>query len=571
MLKMGPILLWLKSLKNMHSLLKPPFPPVDELSLREQIAQMIVVRASGHLFDHQIRYPIWEPPLHILEQWIAELGVGGVILLGGSAAEVGMRTQHLQSLSRIPLFMAADIEEGVGQRFEGATWFPPPMAIAHLATHNRANAIQSAHHMGHITAQEALAIGINWILAPVVDVNNNPDNPVINVRAFGDTPDIVSDLAAAFIQGAHQHPVLTSAKHFPGHGDTSTDSHLQLPRLAHNRQRLESIELPPFQAAIAAGVDSIMTAHVLLSHLDGDRPATLSPNILTGLLRETLNFDGLIVTDALVMGAIANHYGKNEAAVLAIEAGADVLMMPLDPVGVVQAVAHAVETHRLSPQRIQVSVERIWWAKQRIASFPDSAASSHAWEALPPQPIEIGALSTPEATQTAASILTQSLRVSGDCPIAAVDHGINLVLIDDTLSAHFLGHHTAAIATPPHYGFAELRIVDRHTPADAYAFLQANHHPIVLQVFVRGNPFRGSAGLSGTPQRWLDAVLTSDRLAGVAIYGSPYMVDYVAAHRDNAPERSPLPQVFSYGWMPQAQTIVMDALFPQAIRSQVKL
>ncbi|MEB3211314.1 MAG: glycoside hydrolase family 3 N-terminal domain-containing protein [Leptolyngbyaceae bacterium] len=555
----------------MHSLLKPPLPPVRDLPLRQQIAQMIVVRASGHLFDHQIRYPIWEPPLQRLERWIGDLGVGGVIVLGGSAAEVGLRTQHLQSLGSIPLLIAADVEEGVGQRFDGATWFPPPMAIAHVARHNREQAIRYAQQMGSVTAQEALAIGVNWILAPVVDVNNNSQNPVINVRAFGDQPDIVGALATAFIQGAHQHSVLTSAKHFPGHGDTSTDSHLHLPTLPHDLERLTEVEFPPFQAAITAGVDSVMSAHLLLPTLDADRPATLSPKILTELLREKFKFDGLIVTDALVMGAIAHHYGTNEAAVMAIEAGADVLMMPIDPDGVVNAVEHAVETGRLSADRIQESVERIWWAKQRVAPFPTSAGSSHAWETLPPQPLEWSALSTPEATAQATSILKQSMSVSGDCPIPSVDHGIHVIVLDDQFTAHFLGHHTAAIATPPHYGYTELLIVDRHTPGEVQAFIETNTLPILLQVFVRGNPFRGSAGLSGMPQRWLDALLTCDRLAGVAIYGSPYMIDYVASHRAQAGMDSPLPLVFSYGQMPVAQTLVMNTLFPEAVRSSVRL
>src|SRR3712207_298866 len=155
--------------------------------------------------------------------------------------------------------------------------------------------------MGSVTAKEALAIGINWVLAPVVDVNNNPKNPVINVRAFGETPEIVSELASAFIRGAQHYPVLTTAKHFPGHGDTAIDSHLDLPVLPHTPPRLATIELPPFKAAIAAGVDAIMSAHLLIPAWDEQYPATLSRKVLTELLRDFLGFEGLIVTDALVM------------------------------------------------------------------------------------------------------------------------------------------------------------------------------------------------------------------------------------------------------------------------------
>jgi beta-glucosidase len=211
---------------------------IDNLSLPELVAQMFVVRASGYLFDHQIRYPQWEPTASKLRYYLEKLGVGGVILVGGSAAELAVRSHQLQSWAKFPLLLAADIEEGVGQRFAGATWFGPPMAIAQVARHDPEAADRYAEQMGAVTAIEARAIGLNWIFAPVVDVNNNPDNPVINVRAFGETPEIVGKLAAAFIRGAAQHPVLTTAKHFPGHGDTAVDSHLELPVLPHSPARL---------------------------------------------------------------------------------------------------------------------------------------------------------------------------------------------------------------------------------------------------------------------------------------------------------------------------------------------
>ena len=173
------------------------WPDWQQLPLAEQVAQMLVVRASGHLFDHQIQYPIWEPPAAKLERWI-KLGVGGVILLGGSAVEVSLRTQQLQDWAEIPLLIAADIEEGVGQRFAGAVWMPPPLAIGAIAERDLSTAIRYAEQMGTATAEEALAIGINWLLAPVVDVNNNPANPVINLRAWGETAETVTQLTQAF-------------------------------------------------------------------------------------------------------------------------------------------------------------------------------------------------------------------------------------------------------------------------------------------------------------------------------------------------------------------------------------
>ena len=163
------------------------FPPFDSLTLIEQVAQMVVVRTSGYLFDHQIQYPLWEADSDTLRHLLKDLGVGGVILLGGSAGEITLRTQQLQAWAKLPLLISADIEEGVGQRFSGATWFPPPMALNAIAQLNLPLACDYAEQMGAVTAQEAVAIGLNWVLAPIVDVNNNPNNPVINVRAFGET------------------------------------------------------------------------------------------------------------------------------------------------------------------------------------------------------------------------------------------------------------------------------------------------------------------------------------------------------------------------------------------------
>jgi beta-glucosidase len=179
-------------------------PDFQDLTLAEQIAQMLVVRASGHLFDHQILYPTWEPQAETLRHYVQDLAVGGVIVLGGSAVEIALRSQQLQDWAKVPLFMAADIEEGVGQRFSGATWFAPPMALAAIAQTDSTAAAELATEMGAYTAQEALAIGLNWVLAPITDVNNNPQNPVINVRAFGETLEVVSQLATAFIQGAQK-------------------------------------------------------------------------------------------------------------------------------------------------------------------------------------------------------------------------------------------------------------------------------------------------------------------------------------------------------------------------------
>jgi len=533
-------------------------PDIQSLSLAQQVAQMVVVRASGYLFDHQIQYPAWEPPAAKLQHWIQDWGVGGVILLGASAGELALRSRQLQEYAPIPLLIAADIEEGVGQRFAGATSFPPPMAMGAIACENLDQAQYYALKKGAITAQEALAIGINWILAPVVDVNNNPQNPVINVRAFADTPETVSQLACQFIRGTQDYPVLTTAKHFPGHGDTAIDSHLNLPILSHSRSRLAEIEFPPFQAAMAAGVDAVMTAHLLIPSLDEQFPATLSEKVLTQVLRQELGFEGLIVTDALIMGAIANRYGATEAPVKAVEAGADILLMPVNPETTIQAICEAVTAGRISRDRILASVERIWQAKTKI----NAGAEVPVRQSEPSQPLSfLNHLAQPTAMQTVTQILRDSQQVGGSLPLrskplANSSQGRNLIIVDDLLTCDVLGRNAPAVTIPQQFGY-QLQWVDRHTPGISR---EENDRliPTLLQLFIRGNPFRNTAGLTAVATDWLQHLLKNQILEALVIYGSPYTLEQFLPH---LPAQTPY--VYSYGQMPEAQAIALKVLFDQ--------
>ncbi|NJM98468.1 MAG: beta-glucosidase [Phormidesmis sp. RL_2_1] len=541
-------------------LLTERLPSPETLSLTAQVAQMMVVRTTGHLFDHEVEYPQWEATNAELEKYIA-LGVGGVILLGGSAAEVGVRTQQLQSLAKYPLLIAADMEEGVGQRFSGATWFAPPMAIGQIARQDLPQALALAQQMGASIAQEALAIGINWLLAPVVDVNNNPANPVINVRAFGETADVVAALTSAFIEGT-QRPqnggvLLTSAKHFPGHGDTDVDSHLSLPVLNHSFERLQQLELVPFKRAIAAGVDSIMTAHLRLPMVDLEYPATLSKLTLSGLLRQDLGFDGLIVTDALVMGGITQQYGAAEAAVLAVEAGADVLLMPADVEGAIAAICEAVEAGRISPAHILRSVERIWRAKHKIADLPvTDSFSQHAWQQQAVPPIQLEDMATEPIRTLAAEILQRSQQVThapsqslGQVISAPLMPGQNLVLVDDVLHCPFLDRTAPAITLPLQQGYT-LALVDGRSAEVARLNTGVT---TLVQLFIRGNPFRSSHQLSAIAIEYLQAL--GPNLQAVIIYGSPYVWQQI---QPILPAMTPC--VFTYGQMKMAQAIALQPL-----------
>ncbi|QUS61984.1 beta-glucosidase [Synechocystis sp. PCC 7339] len=512
-------------------------------TLQEKIGQLVVVRASGFLFDHQIRYPAWEAPNQTLRNWLSNLNLGGVILLGGSGAELALRTAQLQSWASTPLLLAADIEEGVGQRFSGATWFPPPMTLGSIAEQNLDLAKQYAKQMGEVIAQEALAVGLNWILAPIADVNNNPNNPVINVRAFGETPEIVGTLVREFIAGTQQFPVLTSAKHFPGHGDTSTDSHLHLPVIPHTIERLETLEIPPFQQAIAQEVDSVMTAHILVPAWDDSNPATLSPAILTGQLRQKLGFEGIIVTDALIMGGITEIASPGEVAVRALEAGVDILLMPADPVPVIAAIAEAVESGRLTEERIEQSLQRVLTAKEKLAPAPE------------PNNFTIN-LQTGPGRELVDQIITTALQSGGDLPIVNLgdQSGKNLVIVDDLLAADYLDRACPALTWPLRGGYSA-QILTAHL-LEHYPMGQ---YPFVLQVFIRGNPFRGTAGLTPLTQALYRQCLAQPSLQGLIVYGSPYVL---AWFQSQMVELCPhLPWAFSHGQMSQAQAIAISQLF----------
>jgi len=537
-------------------------PPWQQLSLKQQVAQLLVVRTSGHLFDHEIRYPQWEAPTATLRQWIEDLGVGGVILLGGSTAELAARIQQMQGWSQIPLLMAADIEQGVGQRFSGATWMPPPMALGSIAQSDLPQACDYARAMGAITAEEAQAVGLNWLLAPIVDINNNPENPAISLRSFGETPEIVIPLIEAFIQGAQGYDVLTTAKHFPGHGDTSTDPHLDLPLIPHPRERLDQIELAPFRAAIAAGVSAVMTAHLQVPALDPEYPATFSSLVLTQLLRQEMGFDGLIVTDALVMQAITRHYGAYDAPIMALEAGADIVLMPVDPPGTIEAICEAVQTGRLSRERLHASLERIWRSKQQVCSSTLRLEQKQAVSESSPLCVE--SIAQPKAFDFCRTVLHQSLIIHAPSPresrqgIPAQDStpnttvtATNLIVVDNLLQASFLGLHTPAVRMPQGWGY-RLQWVDSQTPAIESI---KNLQPTLLQLFIQANPFQDTMGLVQLARRWLESLLEAGQLQALILYGSPYVWKQLVPLLP-----SNLAAVFSYSQTPMAQAIALEKL-----------
>jgi beta-N-acetylhexosaminidase len=340
---------------------------MKSMTLRQEVAQLVFIEFHGGSPNTRSRDYLKFVRL------IRDTNVGGLILVNAANARGVQKAEpfalaaflnRMQRIARVPLLVGADFERGASMRVSGTTAFPPAMAFG------AAGDPSLTRFEGEVTAREARALGIQWVYAPVADVNNNPENPIINIRSFGENPQAVAANVKAFIEGAHadKHSfVLTTAKHFPGHGDTAVDSHLSLPAITANRDRLESLELVPFRAAIEDGVDAIMSGHIAVPALAPEGvPATLSPAILTGLLRQQLDFKGIVITDALGMGAIVNEFGAGEAAVRALQAGADTLLMPANADSAIRAVVAAVENGRLTRQRIQASVVRILSAKERL-------------------------------------------------------------------------------------------------------------------------------------------------------------------------------------------------------------
>jgi beta-glucosidase-like glycosyl hydrolase len=293
-----------------------------------------------------------------------ELGVGGFILFGGEAGAVRDLTAELHERSPRPLLIASDLERGAGQQFAGATPLPPARALGSLADE------ETVWRAGELTAREARAMGVNWVYAPVADLDIEPAPPIVGTRAFGEDPEIAGRLLAAWIRGCAAGGALSTAKHFPGHGRTLADSHVELPTVAASRSDLE-YDLSPFRMAIQAGVDSLMTAHVVYPALDPDLlPATVSPHILDALLRRELDFRGLVVTDSLEMKGFTQHVDEQRGAVAALAAGCDILLDPENPRAVALELEATLVDGRLLPSRVADSLRRADEAASRVGGAP---------------------------------------------------------------------------------------------------------------------------------------------------------------------------------------------------------
>ncbi|WP_413683234.1 glycoside hydrolase family 3 N-terminal domain-containing protein [Prochlorococcus sp. MIT 1011] len=496
---------------------------MNKSDLRRQVAELFIVRASGFNLDSQRLYPNLEESNSNLKRLLEE-GVGGVILLGGTVKELEIRCNVLKKWSDKPLLLCADIEEGVGQRFYGGTKFIPPMGIAQIYKKDHNLAISIAEKIGYFTGKEAKNIGLNWLLAPVCDINNNSNNPVINLRAWGEEPETVKSLTCAFHRGVSRSKMLTCAKHFPGHGNSEVDSHLDLPEIQNDLSKLDKFELIPFKSLINQGVSSVMIGHLLFSKIDPIYPATLSKRLVTDLLRIKLKYDGLVVSDALVMNAISNKYSSGISAVMAFDAGIDLIMMPKDIDEAIDSLTDAFYSGKFSLERLHVSRDR---RKKQL----DLISNENDLEKEDLKDKDIKNKFSLDAYRFSNSIIENSIFIREESTIKAEFNDINLIKIDnfDQVSNKYL----PALYLPKAAGFKNLIIHPlglspwKKTNKRVLELGQFGNSKILVQLFVRGKPF---IGLDYHNDHWADAIKNleiEERLSGVIVYGCPYLYDKI--------------------------------------------
>ena len=487
---------------------------------RERIAQLIVIGFSGHPMNTRTRD--YRKFVHLVSQE----HVGGLILVNVSNGrtvakadplEAASFINRMQRLSKVPLLVSGDFERGASMRVDATTVFPHAMAFTASRDPNEARL------EGEITAKEARALGVQWLFFPDADVNNNPDNPIINIRSYGENPDDVSAFVSAFINGAHSVAgarVLTTAKHFPGHGDTATDTHLNLATINADRPRLEQVEWTPFRAAIQSGTDAIMTAHIAVPSLDdAGVPATLSPKILTGILREELGFKGIVVTDALEMGGIAKGFSVGEASVRSLQAGADVLLMPPDGEAAINAVAAAVKGGALTQKRIDESVMRILTAKAHVGLAAKKLVDLENIHNV---------VDSIESNAVAQLISDRSVTLvkneGGLVPLKPAGDTAFFVLTESSASVE---GQAFAVEVRRRSAMADVVLVDAGmSDADLQAAVQktSGASRYVVAAFASVAAYKGSVALGGGfPQMIQNLIATKKPVAMIAL-GNPYLL-----------------------------------------------
>lgn len=566
------------------------------MSLDEKIGQLICVGINATFLNQD------STAFKDLRHQVEDNHIGGIILFRGPVYESAMLINRMQSLARYPLLVSSDLEAGAGMRFDDTVNMPWNMAVG--ATENP----EYARRQGALTAHEARALGVQQIYAPVADVNNNAANPVINVRSYGEDPAAVARFVAAFIEGAQSNGVIATAKHFPGHGDTATDSHRGLPEIDVSRERLNAVELVPFRAAVKSGVGSVMTGHIGMPQIDptavvplprdvklkpidtdengevvvenGTMPTTLSP-VMTGILRRDLAFDGLIVTDAMSMSGLTIYFTQEEAAVRAIEAGADLLLKPADPDASLRGVREAVTKGRIKERRIDESVLRVLAAKydlglvkQRITPL-DMIDTNVA-----------GKESVGLAREIAEHAITLVRNDDKLVPLTSLKPGariFNLAITNGDDRLWIANAFTEALvrAAGPGHKLETLVLDERSSEAEVQRALERANRADLVIASLYGRVRTGQARSLGLPEpgaKALTSLIKSQKpLVGIS-FGNPYLLQsfpelrtYIVAYGDmpslqQASARALAGELDFTGKLP----ISLPGLYPRATGIQLK-
>jgi beta-glucosidase-like glycosyl hydrolase len=540
-------------------------PSVRGMTVEEKVGQLFVVEGNG-VYQNDA-----SPAFLALKRQVAQNRVGGVMWRRSNVYETAVLNVKLQDAAKIPLLVSADLEAGTGMRFEDVTYGPWAMAVA--ATGD----VTLAERYARATAIEARALGIAQVYAPVADVNVNADNPVINVRSFGEDPQEVTRFVVATVKGLQSGNVAATLKHFPGHGDTAVDSHRALAVVGADRARLDAVELLPFRAGIAAGAKSVMVSHLAVPAIDptpapplreapkdieykvtpgeiskdATTPATLSAPIVTELLRKQMGFQGLVVTDAMGMNGVSLHLPPGEAAVRALLAGVDVVLMSPDPDAAIQAVLEAVKSGRISEARLNESVDRVLSLKKSLKLFDDRM----------PDLMKIGSVvDGPESRALEAEIARRSLTLvreeAGALPLPTDSNLLSLVVSDEATLGGPAGVLTAELKKRDPQA-KTVRLDPRSTPDEVAAAVDAarDSGAVLVSLFVRTRSGQGAISIPEPGRSAVTRILSLGKRVVAVSFGSPYLLRELPAFRT---------YVCAWGSQDVMQTAAAAALFGEA-------
>jgi len=499
-----------------------------KLTLEEKVAQMIMPDARGIFLARDNK------EFQRLVHYVKDKKVGGLIFFRGDVYETADMINYFQKIAEIPLLISADFEWGTAMRLDNTTHFPPAMGIAATGK------LEYAYEVGKITAIEGRAMGIHQNYAPTVDVNNNYKNPIINIRSFGETPEIVSKFSVEFIRGLQENGMIATAKHFPGHGDTDIDSHLDLPVINHPKSRLDSIELVPFKESIKAGVKSVMIAHISFPQIDTVKglPSTLSYNIVTGILKNELGFKGLIVTDAMTMRGVTKLYSNALASVLAVKAGNDIILIPPDVDEAIDAIVKAVKRGEISEERINESVRKILEFKYDLGLHKNRFVDVNKIRDV---------VATEEHLRKAKEIARASITVvknDGILPLMQFnDKRILFITMVDS-NDPYSGNSFVSEISKRYDNISFERVDLRSTDEELNAILSKlnGFDLVIVSAYVRVRAYQASLALPEKQSRLLKQILASGKPVVLISFGNPYIVieypnvkAYICSYSDAQP------------------------------------